>query len=279
LIDLHTHTTASDGDLSPAQLVRLAEALGLEAIAITDHDTIDGVREWFASGASAKPEVVPGIEFGAEFSPGSMHILAYYIDQRAPLLHETLDSMRRWRNERNPKIVARLRDRGFHVTFEDVRERASGEIVGRIHIAQVLLSKGYVRSIQEAFDRHIAKGKPAYVERRKLKPAEIVRIVHQLGGVAVLAHPNSLHLKQKPLKELISALKAQGLDGIEAFYAEHTDIETQFFLKLAKQQQLLVTGGSDFHGKAKPNVSLGRGKGNLDIPYSYLEEMRKKCAR
>jgi predicted metal-dependent phosphoesterase TrpH len=274
LIDLHTHTAASDGDLSPAQLVRLAETLGLEAIAITDHDTIQSVCEWFDSGERANVEVVPGIEFGAEFSPGSMHVLAYYYDPRAGLLRETLDSMKRWRNERNPKIVARLRELGSNITFDEVLD-----IVGRVHIAKVLLQKGFVRSMQDAFDRYIGKGKPAYVQRRKLTVAVIARIVHQLGGVAVLAHPKSLLLKRKALKQLIAQLHAQGLDGIEAFYSDHTDEETQFFLNFAKQHKMLVAGGSDFHGKAKPHVALGRGNGSLDIPYRYLEEIKKRCAR
>jgi predicted metal-dependent phosphoesterase TrpH len=279
LIDLHTHTAASDGDLSPTQLVRLAETLGLEAIAITDHDTIHGVCEWFESGQSAQLEVVPGIEFGAEFSPGSMHVLAYYYDPRAGLLRETLDSMKRWRNERNPKIVARLRKLGSDITFDEVLECSSGDIVGRVHIATVLFQKGFVRSMQEAFDRYIGKGKPAYVQRRKLAVAEIARIIHELGGVAVLAHPKSLLLKRKPLKQLIVELHAQGLDGIEALYSDHTDEETEFFLNLAKEQKMLVTGGSDFHGKAKPHVLLGRGFNNLAIPYHYLEEIKKRCAR
>jgi predicted metal-dependent phosphoesterase TrpH len=165
------------------------------------------------------------------------------------------------------------------MTFDEVREHASGDIVGRVHIAQTLRERGFVRSIQEAFDRYIGKGKPAYVERQKFTLGEIARIVHGIGGVAVLAHPKTLLLKRTALKQMVAELKAQGLDGIEVFYSDHTDNLMQFFLNLAKQHKLLVTGGSDFHGKVKPDVALGRGFGNLNIAYRYLEEIQKKCGR
>ena len=275
-IDLHLHTTASDGVLSPSEIVRYAKTKGLQAIAITDHDTIEGLEEGLGEGARVDFEVIPGVEISAEHSPGSMHLLGYFFDIYHPLLRERLQYLQKARAERNPKIAENLRRLGIRVTFEEVVEASGGGQVGRPHFAQVLLEKGYVRSFQEAFDRFLKKGAPAYVDKVRFSPKEALRFITEANGVAVLAHPKTLGVNGfSALESLLTKLVEEGLKGIEVYYPEHSAAEVAQFKALAERMGLLMTGGTDYHGIEKDNLDIGVGKGEMKLPYSLLEGLRR----
>lgn len=277
-IDLHAHTLYSDGSVSPEELVIMAASAGARAIAITDHDTVDGLAEGRATAERFGIEFVNGIEISAEYEPGTMHILGYYIDDESLFLKSRLAELRIAREERNPKIASRLRSLGFHIDYDEVVKAAGSEIVGRPHFAQLMVKKGYAQSMQDAFTRFLAKGAPAFVDKRRLSPAESIDLIHSAGGVAVLAHP--YQLKPLPLEEhggLIGELTALGLDGVEAIYSRHSQEQRETYSKIAARQGLLVTGGSDFHGSYKPDIDIVIGLGDLKVPYSLLEGLRNRA--
>ncbi len=274
-IDLHTHTTASDGSFTPSQLVRYAKEKGLRAIAITDHDTIEGNEEALQAGISEEIEVVPGIEISVDYSPGSMHMLGYFIDTKDPGLNERLALLQGSRSDRNPRIIEKLNELGIAITYDEVVKISGGGQVGRPHIAQVLMHRGYTRTIQEAFDKYLGKGAPAYFDKFRLTASDAIAMIRDAGGIPVLAHPFTLKCKStKVLEKLIRELTDQGLQGIEAYYTEHNERQTSRYLRLAEQNNLLVTGGSDFHGANMAGVDLGRGRGNLTIPDKLFENLK-----
>lgn len=257
-VDLHTHTTASDGSLSPEDLLALAKKDGLCAIAVTDHDTTDGVLRAVQAGKEQGIEVIPAVEISSQHSPGSMHILGYFVDIGEPHLQNTLARMVSNRDARNRIMAERLNELGIDVTLDDVRECAGGDIVGRPHFAQVLVSKGVVATIQEAFDRYLNAGAAASVAKEKLPPEEVIQMIHRAGGLAVLAHPYQLRLGDgEALEQCVKRLCASGLDGIECFYPEHTEEQTVRYSGLAERFGLVKTGGSDFHGASKHQTRLG----------------------
>jgi hypothetical protein len=279
-IDLHTHTIASDGTFSPAELVRLARRLGLAAVAVTDHDTANGLDEALEAGRALGIEVVPGIEISAEFQPGTMHMLGYFIQPDRPVFAEKLRVLQEARRDRNPIIAAKLNALGLKITMDEVRAAAGSEQVGRPNFARVLLDKGYVSTMGEAFDRYLTKGGPAYVDKFRLSPAESVELIHQGRGLAVLAHPFTLDLDGPALDSLVADLAASGLDGLEVYYPEHDSDQTRACLELAARHGLAVTGGSDFHGDNKPEVALGSGfQENLAVPAELLEALRRRLDR
>jgi predicted metal-dependent phosphoesterase TrpH len=274
-VDLHLHTTASDGVMTPSEIVRYAKAKGLQAIAITDHDTIEGLEEGLSEGNRIAFEVIPGIEISAEHSPGSMHLLGFLIDMHHPLLNERLRHLQKARAERNPKIVEKLNQLGIEVTYEEVRKASGGGQVGRPHVAEVLLEKGYVRSFQEAFDRFLRKGAPAYVEKFRYTAKESIHFINEANGVAVLAHPNTLNMKgYSALENLLLGLVKEGLKGIEVYYPEHNALEVAQYEKLAKRFGLLITGGTDYHGIEKDGLDIGVGRGEMNLPYSLVEGLK-----
>jgi len=274
-VDLHLHTTASDGVLSPSELVRYARSKGLQAVAITDHDTIEGLEEALEEGNRLGFEVIPGIEVSAAFSPGSMHLLGYFLDIHHPVLVERLRFLQRARAERNPMIVARLNALGLKVSYEEVVRASGGGQVGRPHFAQVLVEKKYVESFQEAFNRYLSKGAPAYVDKFRFTAKEAIHFIGEAGGVAVLAHPNTLGTNgYGELEKIITGLVQDGLKGIEAFYPEHSSLETAQYRALAERNGLLVTGGTDYHGIEKDGLDIGVGRGEMKIPYSMVEQLR-----
>jgi predicted metal-dependent phosphoesterase TrpH len=273
-IDLHLHTTASDGVRSPSEIVNYAKSKGLHAIAITDHDTIEGLAEAVAEGHRIGFEVIPGIEISAEHSPGSMHLLGYFLDIHHPLLNERLAYLQKARAERNPKIVENLNRLGVKISYDEVIRASGGGQVGRPHFAQVLLEKGYVRSFQEAFDRFLKKGASAYVDKVRFTSAEAIHFIREAGGVAVVAHPNTLGVNgSKAFEVLLLQLIREGLEGIEVHYPEHSPLETAQYKFLAEKHGLVITGGTDYHGIEGTELDIGVGRGDLKLPYSIIENL------
>ena len=274
-VDLHLHTTASDGVRTPSEIVNYAKDKGLQAIAITDHDTIEGLEEGLLEGGRIGFEVIPGVEISAEHSPGSMHLLGYFLDIYHPLLRGKLNYLQKARAERNPKIIENLNRLGVRINYEEVVKTSGGGQVGRPHFAQVLLEKGYVRSFQEAFDRFLKKGAPAYVDKIRFKPKEAISFIREAGGVAVLAHPKTLGMSDFiAFEKIVLELMEAGLKGVEVFYPEHSSLEVAQFKALAERQGLLMTGGTDYHGIEKENFDIGVGRGEMRLPYSLVEGLK-----
>jgi len=273
-IDLHLHTTASDGVRSPSEIVNYAKAKGLQAIAVTDHDTIEGLEEALAEGQRIGFEVIPGIEISAEHSPGSMHLLGYFLDIHHPLLNEKLAYLQKARAERNPKIVENLNRLGVKISYDEVIRASGGGQVGRPHFAQVLQEKGYVRTFQEAFDRFLKKGASAYVDKVRFSSTEAIHFIREAGGVAVVAHPNTLGVNgSKAFEALLLQLIREGLEGIEVHYPEHSPSETAHYKLLAEKHGLVITGGTDYHGIEGTDLDIGVGRGDMKLPYSILENL------
>lgn len=268
-IDLHTHSTASDGSMTPVELVRHAFEKGLGAVALTDHDTVSGVEQAVEEGNKLGIEVIPGVEISVSFEP-EMHLLGYFFNGNYNSILKTLEELRERREQRNPRIVSKLKELGFDITLSEVNSQAAGGNAGRPHIARVMMDKGYVASIEEAFDKYLASGRPAYFKKDKLTPAEGISEIAGAGGVPVLAHPIYLNMSLDRLDILLEQLSIMGLKGIEAYYSENNAVQTSELLQLAQKHKLLVTGGSDFHGSFKQDIEIGSGRGSLKVPYSLL---------
>ncbi len=276
-IDLHIHSTASDGSLSPSEIIDAAKTNGLRAIAITDHDTVEGSAEALRLSQVSDLEVLSGIEISADFPSGTMHMLGYMIRLDDPFLNQTLEKVQSSRAGRNLKIIEKLQDAGIDIGFDEVAEVSGGGQIGRPHIAQVLVKKGAVQSIDSAFVKFLKKDGPAYVTRFRLSPADAIQMILQAGGVPVLGHPFTLHTKNEAdLERVLVDLKGVGLRGMEIYYPDHRPDRTAMYERLARRHGLLMTGGTDFHGAAKPWVHLGIGAGDMRIPYRLVEEL-KKC--
>ncbi len=278
-VDLHVHTTHSDGSSTPAEVVRLARQAGVTALAITDHDIATGLAEATATGLQYGIEVIPGIEISSMYGNSELHMLGYFLDHRQTELNERLAVLRQSRHRRNPQIIERLQAMGIEITYEEVRALAGTDSVGRPHIARVLMEKGVVATAKEAFDQFLAEGRPAYVPRLLPSPAEAIQWIKAAKGLAVLAHPTWIKTVEGTLSDLVRQLKADGLDGVEVHYSTHTARQTREYLGLAKQLGLLVTGGSDFHGLTKPDIEIGLGKGALHVPDTLLPPLRAAAAR
>ena len=275
MIDLHAHTTASDGSLSPRALVQRAAALDVRTLAVTDHDTVAGLPEAFAAGREFGVEIIAGVEFSAEYTPGTMHLLGYGFAPDAPGLLDVLAAGRRRRDERNPQVAAKLRALGFDLSLEEVEAVAAGGVVGRPHFAQVMMQKGYVASIDEAFTRFLNAGAPAHVKSERIAPAKAIAAVQQAGGVTILAHPYQLRASDEAaLEAIVRSLRDAGLAGIEVYYSRHRPEQTRLYADLARRYDLLMTGGSDFHGTPKPDIELGRGCGDLHVPEEVLDTLK-----
>jgi 3',5'-nucleoside bisphosphate phosphatase len=276
-VDLHTHSNASDGTLPPRDLVRLAKGRGLGALALTDHDTIDGLPKAVAAGVESGIEVIPGVEISARHTQGSMHILGYFLDYDNGILAQRLAVLKQARLDRNPQIIAKLRDRGLPITMEEVERISGGGQVGRPHIARALLERGQVRSIQEAFDIYLGNNGVAYVSKYRFPPQEAIAMIRDARGIAVLAHPFTLGLHTaETLRPLLQNLKTLGLAGMECYYPEHSPDREALYLSLARELGLLITGGSDFHGDNKPEVALGRVNCQAHLTYDLVTAMKQR---
>jgi predicted metal-dependent phosphoesterase TrpH len=262
-VDLHVHTTASDGTLSPSEVVALSKSMGLIAVAITDHDTVAGLAEGLATAHSI--EVISGVELSVQTKPGSIHIVGLWLDYDNPTLTLRLEELRNSRSKRNTLIVARLVDLGMPVTMEELAAISGGDVIGRPHFAEALLRHGYISSTEQAFDQFLTRGRPAYVERMRLTPSEAFALFHQAGGIAVLAHPGHINLEPEELEQKLYRWKKQGLDALEVYYPDHSPEQIAFFQELARRVGLAESGGSDFHGANRTAVTLGAAHAPADI--------------
>jgi predicted metal-dependent phosphoesterase TrpH len=278
-IDLHIHSTASDGTLTPAEILNQAQNLNLAAIAITDHDTLDGSKDALSIGIPPSVKFLTGIEISSEpplsvSLAGSFHILGYAVDVNHPRLNHTLSMLKDSRNNRNPKILKRLSRLGVEIALDEVRNLAGDSQMGRPHIARLMVEKGYVPNIDAAFDEYLGNGKPAYVDRFRFGCEDTIKIILDAGGVPVLAHPLLLGIKENDkLENLIAVLKEMGLRGIEVYYPEHTKHFIAYYSRLANRYDLLITGGTDFHGDVKPEIKMGFGNGDFFVPYELYEKL------
>ena len=284
-VDLHTHSTASDGTLSPTALLEAAASAGLAAIALTDHDTGNGLAEAQAAADRLHIRFVPGIEISADYpNPGTLHILGHFIDPASPALGDMSRILLEARNARNPRIIARLNELGCRVSMEQVEAIArrgmaadAPVVIGRPHIAQALAENGCVASIKQAFDVYLGTTGAAYFPKERLTPRQAIECIHNAGGLATVAHPTQLRADNPAhLATAINFLAEAGLDGIEVWHCDHTERDSALFLELARRYNLVPTGGSDFHGYNKADVVLGRGRNNVRVPASVLTELEAR---
>ena len=267
-IDLHVHSKMSDGTLTPTEVVKLAYEKGLSAIALTDHDTVDGVEEAINAGKEYGVEVIPGVELSAEYKGSDLHILGLKVDIYNEEFARKVAVCRDSRYNRNLKMVEKLNEQGFSITWEEMLKRFGNITITRAHFAKYLIDEGYVASKEEAFSKYLEPGRPCYVSREKVTPKEAIDMILGAGGHPILAHPMLYKMPLDRLESVIVMLKDYGLQGIEAVYSLNRPEDDSFLAKLAKRHGLYVTGGSDFHGDIKPHIALGTGKGNLRITKS-----------
>jgi predicted metal-dependent phosphoesterase TrpH len=278
-IDLHIHTTASDGTLTPSEVISQALKLKLKAIAITDHDTLAGSNAALQAGIPSPLNFLTGVEISAApprfyVGSGSFHLLGYSIRLDDPALNHALEKLQQARKNRNPAIISRLNDLGITITLDEVRQEAGDGQLGRPHIAKLLVKKGLVASMNQAFDRYLGADGPAYVDKFRIECRKAIALILNAGGIPVLAHPGLLKCKTSDqFDELIAGLKKMGILGVEVFYPEHTPGQTHLFAELAQRHNLMLTGGTDFHGSINPEIAIGSGKGDLFVSYELYEKL------
>ncbi len=278
LIDLHVHSTCSDGTLSPEEVAHAAKAAGLCAIALTDHDSLEGVKACQQVGEALGVRVIAGIELSADYHGKEIHILGYFVDKNQAVLQETLDQVIAERNARNLLMLEKLHALGFALTLDDLSQGVPNAIITRAHFARALREKGYVASNNEAFALYIGDGCPAYVPKASLDFTTCIDLIHASGGKAVLAHPGIYKFATGNIKELIRTLKAHGLDGVEVIYPKHSPETIAMLMRFCKEENLAITGGSDFHGANKPDIAIGKGLGTTEVPLERIEALRNHKA-
>lgn len=274
-IDLHVHSTCSDGTLTPQELVQLASSLGLRAIAITDHDSTSGILPAHAEALrlSVDLEILSGIEVSAEWQNQEIHILGLDIDPEHPVLIKYMKDAILEKENRNRKMAEKITAAGCPITVEEVSARFPGATLGRPHYARIMMEKGFVTSINAAFNRYLGDHGPCFVSRSRISCTDAVKMILAAGGHPVLAHPLQYGFSKDRLESLVNLLKDYGLEGMECLYSRYTATDSSRLIRMAHRHGLFVTGGSDFHGANKPEIQLGSGiNGNLEIPYSLLQE-------
>lgn len=269
-IDLHVHTYCSDGLRSPSDMVRWARKVGLSAVGICDHDTIAGLKEGQSTGRLNGIEVVPGMELSSQYKGRDLHILGYYFDPENADLNDYLQRFRTERYRRAAKMIVNLNQDGIHIDMDDIEKKAEGSSIGRPHIAEALMERGYVETFQEAFHRYIGYGAASYVEKYKLPPDQAIQLIAQSRGISILAHPGPV-VSDDILVDLIK----MGIDGMEVIHPNLNQRRTRYLMGLAKEHGLLVSGGSDCHGGRTGNICMGK----YNVPYSFLEAIKDKKAR
>lgn len=265
-VDLHLHSTESDGTLEPAELVQLAAKSNIRAIAITDHDSIDGVRAALDAGERLGVEVVPGVELSSDLDGRDIHFLGYFIDYEDRELHEHLRELRESRYRRAAEMVERLRKAGLDIVFSDVLEEAGPGSLGRTHVARVLLKRGLIDNIEQAFQRYIGRRAPFYVEKYAFTPADVIGMIKDVGGIAVLSHPGL-----SGVDGMVPKLVEHGLDGIEVYHGEHSSERVSYYERMAEAHGLITTGGSDFHGYSIGGMTVGA----TSAPDEVMDDLRR----
>jgi len=272
-VDLHLHSTKSDGTTTPQEVVRSGVSAGLSAIALTDHDNLDGIAEARAAAGSAGLGFIPGTELSVGWEGGAMHMLVYFLEPEPGPLQDRLRAVRDGRTARNHEIVVALQGLGIDISYEEVAAEAAGSGIGRPHIAAVLVSKGVVADIPAAFDRLLATGRPAYRPRLRLEVVEAIALARASGAVPVIAHPHTLGIPEGGYREAFRELVDVGLGGIEAYYGEYTPELRSHLAALCDDLGIVATGGSDYHGRYKPDLSVGIGRGDLEVPDATVERL------
>ena len=274
MVDLHSHSIFSDGTSTPEELVNLAVQGGLTALALTDHDTTDGLPRFMAAGADSSLQTIPGIELSAEFGEVTFHMLGYFFDPANAELQTALKWVREGRTGRNVQILEKLNRLGYNLTHEDVLKHAGDDLIGRPHFAAALIEKGHFKSKDKIFQQLLGKGKAAYVDRLRLTPEACVEVIRKAGGVPVIAHPGQMKLTARSLRRLVKQLKEHGLGGIEVWHPIHKPHQMASYLRICEDFDLVAAGGSDFHGTLTPDLTLGRGFGDLEVQDTALEALR-----
>ncbi len=272
-VDFHTHSTCSDGTLTPTELVRHAKNSGLSAFALTDHDSVDGIKEAKTEAEKIGIEFIAGIEFSAAENTET-HIIGLFIDPENETLLKTIEKLKGSRKRRMEEVCFKLRNLGMDITHDEALEIAGGNFVGRAHIAKLMVQKGYCKTVKECFEKYIGLGKPAYAEKNELSAVEAVQAIRAAGGLAFLAHLNQTGYNPEQLEELLLKLKSAGLNGIEGYYPEYTPQQISDYRKKAEKLSLCFSGGSDYHAAMKPHIEIGIGTGDLSIPYFVLQNMK-----
>jgi len=273
MIDLHSHSTASDGSYAPAELVALAKEAGLSALALTDHDTVAGIPEAEAAAAASGLRLIRGVELEISFEPGEFHLLGLGLERLGGELGEALTRLGRARDERNERILARLTEAGMSVNMDELRELAGGARIGRPHIAGLLVQRRAVRTRQEAFDRYLGKGRPFYEAKDCLELGEAMRMIRDSGGRVIVAHPLSLFVSWGHLASIMDEWKELGLDGIEAYHPTAKISHCRRLERMGRERGFMISAGSDFHGAIRPDRRIGRTAGGLQIGDEYLAEL------
>lgn len=274
-VDLHVHSTYSDGTLTPAELVTHAKQMGLSAMALTDHDTIAGVEEAVAAGKSQDIEIIPGVELSTFFDEKEIHIVGLYIDYMDTVFKKELENLRMVREKRNVVMCERFQAQGISISYGELRQSYKDAVITRAHFADFLLKKGMIKSRNEAFERYIGTNGPCYVPREKMLPARAIELIRAAKGVPILAHPVLYHLGTESMNKLMKYLCRSGIAGLEAIYSTYSTGEEIQMRKLARENHLVISGGSDYHGTNKPHIELGTGRGRLFVPYDVLEGIKK----
>ena len=273
-IDLHVHSTFSDGTYTPEQLVDAAFEAGLSAIAITDHDTTDGVSVAIRAAKKRDLEIIAGVELSCEYKQKEVHMLGFCLDYTNPILNEHLRNFQQSRNMRNQKMVMLLAAEGFDITYDKLLADNPDCVITRANIARYLVEHGCVKDMSTVFSKYLGDDCRCFVPRKKTSPTQAIQLIHQAGGVAFLAHPLLYRMSTVTLRSLVSELATAGLDGIEAIYATYQPGDERNMKNLAKEYHLLICGGSDFHGANKPYIRIGTGMGHLYVPYEVLDNIK-----
>lgn len=273
-IDLHTHSTYSDGTLTPKELIEYAKVKSLSAVALTDHDTIDGLEEAEVTAKELGIELVNGVEISIGLKSNEFHILGLMFDRNSKILQNTLKQMQNERQERNIEMIKLFKNNNVDIEYEELIDIAKGSVLTRAHFAKLLVKKGYVKDNNEAFERFLSASSKTYIHRKLFDPKVAIQTIHEANGIAILAHPLRYGLDVTYIEKITLELKGLGLDGIEAIYSSHKPNEESYLRTFANTHNLKISGGSDFHGDNKPNIDLGIGFGKLKIPSYVLDNLK-----
>lgn len=285
-VDFHMHTTHSDGSYTPEALMQYCKEKRLDCVSVTDHDTMSSFESCRKEAGRQGIELVPGVEISAQFEPGTLHILGFFLDRRHPELNRAFGEVQKARRERNPQIIAKLNEIGIEITLAEVihetygtRQIPAGSQLGRPHFAKTLVKKGMVKTYEEAFKEYLSKGRPAYVDKRRLSSREAIRLIRAAGGIASVAHPKQMKLGAEDLEKEIGRLVSEGLEGVEVYNSCQNAEDNRLFQRIAKRFDLVATGGSDFHGANKAGVDLGWMGDGVEMGYEMVEFLRGRIGK